>query len=373
MVSRCPPFVPRRSALAAIGPVSLVRALPEVLADTGRLLDHWAAQARDVPDPELRRQALASLCAKRFHCEGGSVFALAAGPVRMPTLRFIVALQTICDYLDNLCDRSPAAGGPDFRQLHQAMRDAVRAPGGGVSPDYYRLHPLRADGGYLRRLVAACQREVAALPGPSREVFARHAAVLAGWYSDLQELKHLPLGREEAVRRWAEGLAAREAPGLAWWETAAATGSTLGLFALFAAAAGGRLDGQAAQSLVRAYFPWVATLHILLDYWIDRDEDLRGGDLNFTLYYASAGDAARRLRVLGRRALTAVSTLPNAAFHRMVVCGLPALYLTDPKVSAQRLGHHAWRILRAAGPSAWTLYWAVRWMRARGELRPTGP
>ena len=41
-------------------------------------LDRWAARARQVPDPELRRQALASIRTKRFHCQGGSVFATAS-------------------------------------------------------------------------------------------------------------------------------------------------------------------------------------------------------------------------------------------------------------------------------------------------------
>src|SRR5690625_806169 len=69
-------------------------------------LGFWTKRAKQIPDDELRAQALASIAAKRFHCQGGAVYALLAGERGWETIRFIVAYQTIRDYLDNLCDRS---------------------------------------------------------------------------------------------------------------------------------------------------------------------------------------------------------------------------------------------------------------------------
>jgi hypothetical protein len=46
-----------------------------------------------------------------------------------------------------------------------------------------------------------------------------------------------------------------------------------------------------------------------------------------------------------------------------VVSGLPALYLADTKVARQGLRLPALGVLRGAGPSAWLLYWTVRWLR----------
>jgi len=34
----------------------------------------WQERAARIPDPELRRQALASIETKTFHCEGGAIF-----------------------------------------------------------------------------------------------------------------------------------------------------------------------------------------------------------------------------------------------------------------------------------------------------------
>jgi tetraprenyl-beta-curcumene synthase len=362
--------VPRPPA----GPLAVARAVPALLREVDLALGPWRRRAAAIPDPELRRQAQASLARKRFHCEGGAVYALAAGAAAPAALRFIVALQTISDYLDNLCDRSPAGGGRDFARLHRAMADAVA--GGGPAPGgpcrYYELHPHRDDGGYLQALVAACRTEVASLaPGP-RAAFAAEAAVLVRWYCALQVRKHLPRGREQAVRRWAERLRPF-APELHWWEIAAATGSTLGVFALFAAAARGELDPARAARLRAAYFPWLTGLHILLDYWIDRAEDTAGGDMNFTFHYPDAAAAAERLRLFGRRALAATAALPDAAFHRTVVRGLPALYLADPKVERQGLGPLARTILRDGGPVAWWLHWGIRRLRRPGQARADGP
>ncbi len=353
------------------GPWAMARAVPELLRAVDRELCGWQVRAAAIPDAELRRQAEASLRLKRFHCDGGAVYALAAGPGRDATLRFVVALQTISDYLDNLSDRTLSGGASDLVQLHTAMREAILPPEGNADRlRFYLHHPEhRNDGGYLDALVSTCQAEVEALPASSREAFRQEAARLVSWYCQLQETKHLPQGREEAVRRLARALAPL-GPDLEWWEMAAAAGSTLGVFALFAQAAAGPLDAAAARALRTAYFPHVTGLHILLDYWIDRAEDRHGGDLNFTFYYRDAAQAAHRLAALGRKALRAALALPNPGFHRTVVRGLPALYLSDPKVAGQGLQGLGWRVLGEAGPWTWLLYWAVRWFRNRGTLRP---
>ena len=77
-----------------------------VRPDVRRHLQEWKTRAEKIPDPELRRQALMSIETKDFHCEGGAVYALLAGDHYDEAIRFIVAYQTISDYLDNLCDRS---------------------------------------------------------------------------------------------------------------------------------------------------------------------------------------------------------------------------------------------------------------------------
>jgi tetraprenyl-beta-curcumene synthase len=119
----------------------VIRTLPQVQ----KLLQFWQAKAQGIPDPTLRQQALDSLAHKAFHCQGGAVYA--AYPRNAQLLEFIIAYQTMCDYLDNLCDRAGSTDGHAFKQLHQSLLDALdsnRNP-----TDYYKNYPYQDDGGYL--------------------------------------------------------------------------------------------------------------------------------------------------------------------------------------------------------------------------------
>jgi tetraprenyl-beta-curcumene synthase len=84
----------------------MLRTYREVLPSVRKYLELWQQEAEMIPNSELRKQALLSIESKAFHCEGGSIYGLLAQDQIEPIIRFIVAYQTICDYLDNLCDRS---------------------------------------------------------------------------------------------------------------------------------------------------------------------------------------------------------------------------------------------------------------------------
>ncbi|WPD19376.1 tetraprenyl-beta-curcumene synthase family protein [Thermaerobacter composti] len=419
-----------------------------VLPLVDEALDRWQRRAAAIPDPELRRQALASIRTKRFHCEGGAVFAAAVPPARRRALvEAVVALQTISDYLDNLCDRSESLDPADYRQLHRAMLDAVTpagtaagappsaagasattamramAPEGGGHRDaaaarpsglratapvscrpappgpplarrpdapsrpgpgpssvapvapasppalpgaangYYRLHPHGDDGGYLEALVATCRAALATFPGYG--TVAGAVRRLVSLYNDLQVNKHGdPRGRQARMAAWYRQAAGRWHGRLAWWEFAAACGSTLGVFALFREALlGPDPPAPRIRRLLDAYFPWIGGLHILLDYLIDQAEDRAGGDLNLVEPYGDAGRASQGLSVFVREAARRAARLRDAPLHRLVVDGLLGLYLSDPKVAQQRLEPVVRHLLASGGAGARLCFAASRFVR----------
>ncbi|WP_051251003.1 tetraprenyl-beta-curcumene synthase family protein [Paenibacillus harenae] len=302
-----------------------------VLPDVERELGQLRRLAEGIPDPELRTQALSSMDSKKFHCQGGGVYAAANLEHRHILIPLIVALQTISDYLDNLCDRSTSLDADDFRLLHQSMLDAVNpeAP----LQDYYALRSEKDDGGYLHHLVRTCQLQAATLP--SYGSVQRHVTELVGLYADLQVYKHIRKDlRETQLLAWWERHRG-DYPNLQWNEFAAATGSTLGMFMLFLAASEEGLSEQDAAAVKGIYFPHVCGLHILLDYLIDQEEDHAGGDLNFCNYYEDESQLANRIGLIVIRAREDVEKLPASRFHRMIIEGLLALYLSDPKVRHQ--------------------------------------
>ena len=321
-----------KSKLIPRNPIILMtRVYRYILPEVKTQLHIWRETAERIPDSELKNQALASIATKQFHCEGGAVYAAANLPQRHVLIPLIVAFQTISDYLDNLCDRSTSLDPRDFRQLHQSMLDAVDidAP----INDYYEYHEETEDGGYLSQLVIACQSWVKLLP--AYELVADEIKKLVSLYCDLQVYKHIRTDlREQALLDWWDEQK-EDYPQLKWNEFAAATGSTLCVFMLFLAATDRNLIEAEVKLIRDSYFPYVCGLHILLDYLIDQEEDISGGDLNFCSYYENRDFAVHRMAQIVIKAREKIALLQAPPFHRMIIEGLLALYLTDPKVRKQ--------------------------------------
>ncbi|MBC8014172.1 MAG: DUF2600 family protein, partial [Sporomusaceae bacterium] len=195
-------------------------------------LNYWADYAEANCCPELKEQALLSIKYKKFHCQGGSIYSLYHGVHTADFITLVVALQTISDYLDNLCDRAGIADEQAFRQLHLAMTDALDPKA--APQNYYAFYPFKNDGGYLTALVTTCQQQIQKLP--SYQLVQSETLRLAQLYSELQIYKHLDLSiREHKMVTWIDRHR-NHYPQITGWEFAAATGSTLGMFMLCAAA-----------------------------------------------------------------------------------------------------------------------------------------
>ncbi|MDI9466831.1 MAG: tetraprenyl-beta-curcumene synthase family protein [Bacillota bacterium] len=331
----------------------VIRTLPQVQ----KLLQFWQAKAQGIPDPTLRQQALDSLAHKAFHCQGGAVYA--AYPRNAQLLEFIIAYQTMCDYLDNLCDRAGSTDGHAFKQLHQSLLDALdsnRNP-----TDYYKNYPYQDDGGYLSSLVKRCRENLSS--ASNYQQVQQEIMALAEWYSTLQVAKHIHIEqREQVLRRWAD-YHVRHYPGVYWQEFSAASGSTLAIFALMRQAYMGSSNRQTYLQLLDVYFPWICGLHILLDYFIDQEEDQLNGDLNFVFYFTDEAEMMARLVYILTECYQKAAMLPDYSFHEMVVDGLLALYLSDHKVELQ--GYHSLRrqLLNQGGKRVWRTYHLCRTVR----------
>ncbi len=302
----------------------------KVFPEVNREIVHWENISKNAHDPILSKQALLSIKHKKFHAQGGSVFSLYPDADLKKSVKFIVSLQTISDYLDNLCDRTGVYKEESFLQLHTSMLDAVDP---NSSPkEYYMYYPYKDDNGYLKSLVEECQQQVRNLP--SYHMVLDKMKKYIGLYSEMQSFKHLSQDlREKRLKSWASQYTPYY-PELSCWEFSAAAGSTLGIFILFASSFNPYLTHQDVQLIENAYFPWISGLHILLDYYIDLLEDEEAGELNFTRYYTDLKHCEERLSLFLERSLESCKQLPYPKFHATVVKGLISMYLSDPKASA---------------------------------------
>ena len=296
-------------------------------------LSYWKKRAEEIPDTELRKQALASIEHKTFHCEGGAIMALMANNCYKEAVRFIVAYQTISDYLDNLCDRSTSLDPDDFSELHEAMKDALTIEGNDDKKNYYRCRNEQADGNYLYELAATCRDILSSCE--HYEIIKDYLLELCHYYCDLQVHKHvLPSERVPRLRNWFNNNKA-SIPEMEWYEFSACSGSTLGIFCLVSYAFRPDFKESHAENIMQGYFPYIQGLHILLDYFIDQEEDLAGGDLNFCFYYQNDQELFRRLTFFVQEADRHTKKLPHKRFHKLINRGLLALYLSDEKVRKQ--------------------------------------
>jgi tetraprenyl-beta-curcumene synthase len=341
-VLRSPDRFARLIRLGPRGLASMARFLIGVVPRASRALEAIRERANAIPAPALREQALASIDGKAFHVQGGCILAtFLPAPDAARFVRIVASLETIYDYLDNLCDRLPGVSQQAFATLHDALLDALddrRIPA-----DYYRHGPAGDDGGYLISLVNDVRCELATVRHyPAvRDALAQ----IAGYYAQLQTLKHGDASlREEVCSAWyAEH--AESFPGLYWWEFAAACGSSLPVFALVYLALQPRIDARAIDSTVAAYFPNVSAVHILLDYFIDQAEDLEHRELNFVACYPSSAVAVERVGRLVRATSERLRALAHGEWHEFALQAMCLFYLTHPKVYEQRLDRESAAVL----------------------------
>lgn len=324
-------------------PFHLIRFLRGIVPHAALELQGIHALAKSIPDERLREEALASIDGKAYHVAGACILATFLPQSAARSYVEVVApLESIYDYLDNLCDRHPDVPVEAYPVLHRAIADALDPQ---ASPhDYYAAGPLGNDNGYLTRLVTRVQRSLRRLDGYDvlRPAFS-HAAAL---YGEMQTFKHYPSGeRERACIEWFERRRDHRTADLTWYEFACAAGSQLQIYAPLFELFAGRT--QTVDATYDAHFPAVAALHVLLDSYIDQAEDREHAELNFATLYDDGTHLRERAAYLARRASDRFMELPDPPSHRFVLRVMALFYLTHPKVYAQGLQEDAAAILRA--------------------------
>jgi tetraprenyl-beta-curcumene synthase len=325
---------------------TVARYLTSILPLVRRELAYWQAQALEIPDRELRMHAIEGL-SKRGNLEGAALFAiLAPRRRRRETVRALVAFQTAYNYLDTLAEQPSADPVANGRQLHQALLVALDPAA--RHTDYYALHPQHQDGGFLATLVDTCRTALATLPS-----YTAVSAVSSAATARIVAFQSLNLtarqGGHEALERWARRQGA-EAPGLHWWQTAAAGGSSLAVHALIATAADPNVRHQDVEAIEAAYVPWICALHSLLDSLVDVAEDEQAGQRNLLSYHASAGQAAFAMKILAQRATDATRGLPNELQHRVILNAMVGYYLSSPGAGTPYARVIAESVAGAVGP-----------------------
>jgi tetraprenyl-beta-curcumene synthase len=336
-----------------------------IFPQVGRELRHWRELALEIPDPALRNLALVTQGEERGNLEGAAAFAvLAPRAHRARVVRAAVAFQATYDYVDTLAEQpstDPVANG---QQLHLALLTALHP--GSEHHDYYRHHPASQDNGYIRNLVDTCRSAFGALPSYASvaEGALRAARRMVGYQSLIHNARD---ERHEALALWA----CRETPagtGLRWWETAAGAASSLGVFALIAAAGRPLLSKTETSAIEHAYFPWIGTLHVLLDSLIDRAADVEAGHHSIVDHYSSVEEMAARLSSIAAHAVHATELLSDGLQHATILAAMTSFYLSTPSSGTDESRVVRREVLESMGALARPTMIVLRARRAADSL-----
>ncbi len=282
---------------------------------------HWQRRARSIANPRLRQVALENIYAERTNLEGAAAFA-AFAPRRLwpEVIRAQVAFQAAYDYADTLAEQASAHPFVNACQLHRSLLDAVQSCSG--IGNYYAYHGDDDDGGYLGALVRAARTALVGLPAYkaiSRSL--RLAAVRIGGYQSR-------IDSHDRLAAWAKSETSVDS-GMAWWETAAACGSSMLVFALMARAAAPTPGPSEIARIEQTYFPWIGALHTLLDSLVDRADDAAAGRRSLIDYYGSSSAAIERLSTLTAEARRRAAALPADHGHGLILAAMMSSYLSS--------------------------------------------
>jgi tetraprenyl-beta-curcumene synthase len=309
----------------------------------------WTRRASRIPDPLLRRLALETLTHKRPNLDGAAAFAaFIAQPQRVMVIRCLVAFQIAYDYADTLSEQPNDHPEANSAQLHQALRQALRAASS--DHDDYHAYGSANDHGYLADLVDTCRTGLVALPSyPTVAALAQRSASRIIAFQTFNARATNDSGG--AYARWATHETPHGAP-LQWWETAAAAGSSLPTFALIATAAKRDVSVQAAVQINNAYFPWIGALHTLLDSLIDHRRDVAAGEHSLITHYESPHAMAYNMDNLAIESKRLAGGLPDAAQHLLILTSMASLYLSDPEARQPHAELTTNRLVPTMGPLA---------------------
>jgi tetraprenyl-beta-curcumene synthase len=305
----------------------------------------WQVRARSIPDAAIREDALSSIERKRGHTDGAALFWILPRQRDPNLLRLLVAYEIIWDFLDCVNERGACEGTDNGRQLHLALIEALD-PAAPMS-DYYRYHPWRDDGGYLRSLVETCRHSCAALPSYGR---VRPLVVREARRAQVLALNHStdPLDRDAALEAWADREFSDEQR-MSWFELSGAASASMTVHAFLALAAQPDCTDVDVRRTRAAYFPWLSAATTMLDSYVDQVEDELNGDHRYIAHYSSEALAGERVRELVTRSAREARRLDNGHRHAVIAACMVAMYLSKDSARTPDMRASTASIVEAGG------------------------
>jgi tetraprenyl-beta-curcumene synthase len=355
------------AALAALARANL-RFWPTVAPSVGRELARWKGPAREIPDAAMRELALHKLGSESFNAEVAATLAtLTPRPMRAQTVRAIVAMEVLFDYLDGRTELPTEDPLTEGERLFTPFTQAVRPAAGEQATTSIPADSTHTDERYIRSLSERVRENLRTLPaaasvGPVAYVAARRCA-------QAQTRIHAAgaLGDERALEEWARAQALGS--GLEWREhLAGGASSVLAVHALIAIAGRPGTTREDAERVDAAYLA-IAGVITMLDSLVDHSADSARGETGFIQLFRTRDELAECLRELTREALIRIRLAPYSAHHIMTFAGVVAYYTSHPGAQERHARPIVAMVRRELAPMIWPTLAVMRMWRSAKTVR----
>ncbi len=298
----------------------------------------------------------------RYLIRDGSIFALYPGVNSKSYLKFITTFHEIGRYINLLITCKDEFKNDAFiSSLFVSFRDAVDCKRKmnnllNLKKEKYMIH--------LNRLVEECRFQV--IKPHSYSLAMGFIKKYVQFYTDLHILSYSDRTvRENRLLSWTEKYK-DSFPDVSAWEFCSAAGSSLLTFVLFALSYDKNLTPKEIENTCNAYFPWICGLQTTLGQFINSQQDIMLGELNFTYYYKNLKECEERLSFFIEKSFESCNTLKYPEFHKTMIKRMISMYLSDPLASSGMNKIASANLLKIGGDNInlyYNLYKIIRFFR----------
>lgn len=307
----------------------------------------------------VRKNAIDSLKQNRFNMAVGSVCTIWPGVDVELASEVIFSFLAIVRYLNKVCENSSVVTEAFIKVVFSSLKDAANIRTESFEK-YFTFFPSKDDEGFLSILVEKCRQKVQLLP--SYDIVRDSVSAFLALYIDLQVTKYSSDDNEKEVNliRWSTAHG-QKYPDLSNWEFCMCIDSGLDIQLLLALATNPNLTAEDAESINKAFFPWVSCIHKILECYLKYNDDLSSGSLNYVFYYDSLREYEDRISFFTNKALSEKTAYRS--YTKAVLKILLSLYTTEPKASEGMNNITTKALYKAGGKDMWLYSLSIRILR----------